>query len=1135
MRLSARKLVLEIMAFVGFAVVAGAGLLAWQLSRGPVDLDIVKASIERSLSQARGGLPVRLDSIGLEWSREQGRVEVAAKGVSALDQTGKVVSQAERAAISFDAAALLGGKLKTRALRLEGGHAIVVRSKDRIWSMAGITLLKEPPPAESLFKAIDNLDWTTIATPVRALISAGSFERLELKDFSLDVIDQASGATWAANPVNGVWTASHDGVAFELDLRFVGSGDPHRGGDQPNRLVIALAADPAVTRTQARLAFEGVDPVTAATMFGYAGHDFTSGRPANATITLDASEASGVDMARLQLSGVTGHAKVDGLDLQVDNLAFEAAYNPSAQRIDLAYLSLRSDRLSGEFSGSVDVRHLIAADAAQPTPFTLKGGDITLNATPVFEKPWSIASIDLTAQASPDFSRLTVSSLKAVSGGLTATASGEAWLDGPAGERKLGLKLAAQGAGVITPAQVLEYWPVELGVDGREWVRKNIRGGRATKAIYTVDWPPGANAQGFLADEVMTLDFDIADASVAFLDDFPPATRVAATGHLTGNSISFNVTGGSLESWTIDEGRILLPHFHPAGGVMEIDVAGHGALRDLMRVLDKSNLKVGTKYGLNIEQMAGEGGLMVKIRRPMLHDVPDKDWSYQVSGGFHNASAPDLAAGFGLVDSDVRVELSQAGLSLSGGGKFGPAPVMFSWKEGFQGPASTGSDLTATAKVTPDLLNAFGIAARTVMQGEADVTLHASGAGRDFSEISANFDLTRAAIDLSELGWNKKFDAPATGTFRYGKDGESAVMTGDIRADGLELSGEVQTAAGGVVQRGVIEHIYSRGSVDLRGDFSRRPDGGYRLAVSGPFFDASPWMDSFLTVPSAKPREAALPDAVAASRPDPVFDIQLVTDRLRLRDNAELNKVNVSLQLDSKGPRSGFVKGTIQGKKGVDVRIASDGDARTVSIKSDDAGFGGRVLMKADYFTGGTLDIQGRFAGSKGEAQIVMQDVRMRDAPLVAQVLSLASLRGLTDVLSGDGVLFTRVEAPLRIIDGRIEIPGLRASGPAMGFTARGWVAPGSGDISLDGVLVPSFGVNSALGGLPIIGDLFVSRQGEGLFAPTYSVRGSLEKARVAINPISAFTPGVLRRIFENPTEAPPMADATVTPPQPRN
>jgi hypothetical protein len=215
------------------------------------------------------------------------------------------------------------------------------------------------------------------------------------------------------------------------------------------------------------------------------------------------------------------------------------------------------------------------------------------------------------------------------------------------------------------------------------------------------------------------------------------------------------------------------------------------------------------------------------------------------------------------------------------------------------------------------------------------------------------------------------------------------------------------------------------------------------------------------------------------------------------------------------------------------VVIRTEDDVRKVSIKADDAGFGARVLLKLDYLIGGKLALDGSFKGANGEAQVTITDVRMKEAPLVAQIFSLASLRGLADVLSGEGVLFTSVDAPVKIQDGRIDLPGLRASGPAMGITARGWIAPGQKELALDGVLVPSFGVNSLLGGLPVIGDLFVSRQGEGMFAPTYSVRGTFARAQVSINPLAAFTPGVLRRIFENPSEPPPASDAAPVPQPP--
>jgi hypothetical protein len=1116
---SPKLLVFEILALLVFSALAGAGFLAWRLSQGPIDLELIRPRIERSLAEARGGEPVRIGSLALEWSKDRARVEAAARGLTALDKAGNIVSQAERAVITLDTAALLAGKVKTERLRMENGAAAVRRSREGVWTLAGVEILREPRSAEKPFDPLKDLNWPTLATPLRALVSAGSFERVELVNFKLDVSDEAAGTTWAANPVNGVWTADADGIALDLDARLVGAAEP-------NSITIALAANGEVTKATGRLVLEGVDPVTVAAMFGYAGDNFVSGKPANATFVVSASEAAGLETASLILSDVTGAGRFGGLDLAVQDLSFDAAYDPAAKQVALKSLNIRSDRLTGAFSGSLDVSSFLAGDAGKPVPVKLSGRDFTLSATPVFEAPWPFQSIDIEGAVQPDFQRFVIASLKGVTGGLNAEGSGEIWFDGPADNRRIGLKMKAHGEGAISPEQVVAFWPVNLSAEGRSWVKEHILAGKATKADFSVDWPPGANDGGFLPDEHLDLVFHVEDTSVMFLPDFPPVTGVSGVGHMKGNSLTIETTGGKLRAWDVDEGKVVLPRFAPKGAILEVTASGRGELRDMMRVLDQSDLKVGEKYGLRVEQMAGSGGVDVVVRSPMINEIPKGALKYEIKGGFLNAGAPDLAAGFGLVDSDVRFTVTETGLSIAGGGRFGPAPVVFDWRERFSevegGPSA--SELTATAKVTPDLLNAFGLAARTVMQGEAEVALRASGSGRDFSAITADVDLTKAALDISELGWTKNYDAPAKGQFRYSKDAKVARATGDIRSDGLELIGEARMdpAPGGKVQSATIEHIFARGAVDLHGDVTRRSDGGYRLALSGPFFDASPWMDSFLSMSESDAGAQAAPaQAQGPHDQAPPFEIALKAERLRLREDAELHKADVALVLDDQGPRQGRVAGATPEGKAIEVQLGMKGAARTASIRAEDAGFAARVLMKADYLLGGTLAMDATFDGPRGTAQLTMADVRLRNAPLLAQILSLASLRGLTDVLNGDGVLFTRVEAPLVLTQGRIELPGLRASGPAMGLTARGMIAPGSGDISLDGVLVPSFGMNSMLGGIPIIGDLFVSRQGEGTFAPTYSVRGNLARARVSINPVAAITPGVLRRIFENPAEAP--------------
>lgn len=163
--------------------------------------------------------------------------------------------------------------------------------------------------------------------------------------------------------------------------------------------------------------------------------------------------------------------------------------------------------------------------------------------------------------------------------------------------------------------------------------------------------------------------------------------------------------------------------------------------------------------------------------------------------------------------------------------------------------------------------------------------------------------------------------------------------------------------------------------------------------------------------------------------------------------------------------------------------------------------------------------------GLPTQVHVVITDSRLTEAPVIAQILSIASLRGLSDTLSGDGILFTNIDVPLSIQNGRYNLVGAKASGPALGLTAKGWINPMTGGIDVNGVIVPSFGANSALGGLPLMGDLFVSREGEGVFSLRYGVEGTLDRAQVSVNPLSAITPGVLRRIFESPetTELPPL------------
>ena len=88
-------------------------------------------------------------------------------------------------------------------------------------------------------------------------------------------------------------------------------------------------------------------------------------------------------------------------------------------------------------------------------------------------------------------------------------------------------------------------------------------------------------------------------------------------------------------------------------------------------------------------------------------------------------------------------------------------------------------------------------------------------------------------------------------------------------------------------------------------------------------------------------------------------------------------------------------------------------------------------------------------------------------------------------------------------------------NGPMLGATLRGMVDFKAQTVDLGGTYVPLYGLNSALGSIPLLGKVLVGRQGEGVVGITFAIKGKLDDPTVLVNPMSVMTPGIFRQIFE--------------------
>ncbi|MCJ7527722.1 MAG: AsmA-like C-terminal region-containing protein, partial [Methyloceanibacter sp.] len=111
--------------------------------------------------------------------------------------------------------------------------------------------------------------------------------------------------------------------------------------------------------------------------------------------------------------------------------------------------------------------------------------------------------------------------------------------------------------------------------------------------------------------------------------------------------------------------------------------------------------------------------------------------------------------------------------------------------------------------------------------------------------------------------------------------------------------------------------------------------------------------------------------------------------------------------------------------------------------------------------------------------------------------------------------------APFTVGAGKFRLKDAYMNGPMLGATMRGTVDFKAQTVELGGTYVPLYGLNSALGSIPILGKVLVGRPGEGVVGITFAIKGKLDEPTVLVNPISALTPGIFRQIFEFTGSAP--------------
>ena len=166
-------------------------------------------------------------------------------------------------------------------------------------------------------------------------------------------------------------------------------------------------------------------------------------------------------------------------------------------------------------------------------------------------------------------------------------------------------------------------------------------------------------------------------------------------------------------------------------------------------------------------------------------------------------------------------------------------------------------------------------------------------------------------------------------------------------------------------------------------------------------------------------------------------------------------------------------------------------------------------------FQNGKIDFYSVSNNNVSRSNIKIFDFKVKEVPALATLLSLASLQGIADLMTGEGIRFDEFEMNFVNKKNLMTIDEIYSIGPAISILMKGYIVEGE-LISLRGTLVPATTINKTIGSIPILGKILVGKKtGEGVFGVSFKIKGPPKELKTTVNPVKTLTPRFITRTLE--------------------
>ncbi len=1145
-------------ATLSVAAVLLTGALYARLYKGPISMDFLLPTIEKAVNGQIPKSTLNIAGAVIRLGENRRSIEFRLKDVSILDEQGEQVAQAPFASIGISAPALLTGRIAAGQINLIEPKLVAAYSEDSGLALSFSQSRAVTPDISQPGKSAP-LDPFKPATPTRTVAPAEAAEALEKTQGQINLVQVLTGLFERTREQGSA-------TSYLTEFGIKNAAVYYDHGDRLTKWLIPEAVI-ELSHLKKRSVISGrLSVETASVPWSI---DFRAEQKLkNNSITLAASVSEITPSALAKEFGDSEALRKLNLPIAVSGAADMASNG------DITAANLTVDLGKGEFYAPWDKKHPAGIDSGEINiRYSKDVGRIELEPSQLV---WGESRMELSGEAVRTSARnggglwnfdirspkMTVASeefqlpaveietlmargsynpaIKSVSLDQFLLKAGEASI---ALKGKLGASPESGGVnieGAFSPMLmtfVKRVWPKFVAHGARQWVGKNMSAGRVESAVLRVALSPDVienlKNDGDVPTEAVLFRIELADLTMTHIKGLPPIKAPRATATVHGRSFVFETADESVidlpsgAKVSLNSGQFIVGDLRPRVPYGEVHLKAAGQVAAVEELLDTEPLGYVRKAGFERNKISGKTSSTFSIGMPMSKDLAFKDLSIRGKTRVEDVRAKNIDGAIGVHGGALIFDVTEKAIEAQGELKVNGVPIQLAWQRIFDAPPEYQPRIRLRGVLDEQARDELGLPVNHIVKGDIAAELSITQRKDAPAAISVEADLANADIFLSGIGWRKPPGQRAILSFNLEKDGARSRMSN------LRVLGDDINVVGAVAfndQKKPIAFDFPTVSLNAQTKFEAKGalsgQNIWRIDVRGSTFEGKQLFRSLFSPGQGE-------TAAASAKNEPGVDLHVEIGTILGFFDTTIKGVVIDARKRGGRLSALDVSGRLNGNAPIAVKLDSKaGQARILIAEATDAGAAFRVIGFYPAVRGGEASLKINLDGGDGaaekEGRLYVENFVVVGDQVIDQVVTQAPTKGGAPARRRPSsrpdsrptgpqsqMEFNRMTVAFAVGHGQFVLQDSAINGPLLGATIRGRIDFARDTINLSGVYVPLYGINAALNGIPLLGDLLNGPRGEGIFGITFAVQGAQSKPDVVVNPMSLITPGFLRGIME--------------------